>query len=198
MHVYRFRILLEDVDDFVRDIEISSGSTFEDFHKAILETVDLDGKELASFFLTDARWIKKQEITLVDMGEMDAPVRFDEDEDNEKAPLLMSKCKLADYIDDPHQRMIFAYDFLNMYEFYIELSKIIPAEKKVKYPRCIKSEGIIPKAGATISATDSLFEAEEIYVDEGSLSQKDGDEEDDMYADKDADSEEDGGDKFDE
>ena len=36
MHAYRFRVLLEDVEDFYRDIEIAASSTFADFHKAII------------------------------------------------------------------------------------------------------------------------------------------------------------------
>ncbi|HOT88631.1 MAG TPA: hypothetical protein PL028_03700, partial [Bacteroidales bacterium] len=129
MHAYRFRVLLEDVEDFYRDIEIAASSTFADFHKAIIQSVDFDGKELASFYICDSKWNRKKEITLEDMS--------DEDEDEDEvsnAPLLMNKCVLAEYIDDPHQRLVYVYDFLNMYEFFIELSKIIPADPKVKYP----------------------------------------------------------------
>ena len=48
MHVYKFRVLSEEQNEFVRDIEISSIQTFEDFHKIILQTSGLDGKELAN------------------------------------------------------------------------------------------------------------------------------------------------------
>ena len=168
MHVYRFRLLLEDVDNFYRDIEIMANCTFEDLHKAILKIVGFDGKELASFYISNSKWNRKKEITLVDMSEGD---------DNENAPLLMSKCKLSDFIDDPHQRFIYVYDFMNMYEFYIELCKIVPSEKGVKYPRCVKQSGILPKTGSFIpSRSSSIFEEEEIFVeDEAYLKEEDDD-----------------------
>jgi len=167
MHVYRFRILLEDVDDFFRDIEIEANNTFEEFHKSIIKAVGFEGKELASFYISDSKWNRKQEITLIDMSE---------GEDNENIPLLMNKCKLAEYIDDPHQRFIYIYDFLNMYKFYIELIKIIPFEKGAKYPRCIKQSGVIPKAGTYVSSqTSSIFEEEEIFVEDETSFENEGD-----------------------
>jgi hypothetical protein len=158
MHVYRFRILIEDVDDFYRDIEIMASSTFEEFHKAIYQSVDFDGKELASFFICDSKWNRKKEITLEDMSE---------EEENENSPLLMSNCKLAEYINDPHQRLIYVYDFLNLYEFYVELCKIIPADKKVKYPRCVRKSGMIPKPGSSYSSSriPAEFDEDEIFVE---------------------------------
>lgn len=167
MHAYRFRILIEDVDEFYRDIEIMASSTFVDFHKAICEAVNFDGSELASFYICDSKWNRKREITLEDMSE----------EGDENAPLVMSKCKLAEYIDDPHQRMIYIYDFINMYEFYIELFKIIPVEKKIKYPRCVKKSGNMPMAGSIIAPRSTIFDEEEVYDVDDALKE----EEDDAY-----------------
>jgi len=167
MHVYRFRLLLEDVENFYRDIEIMANSTFEDLHKAILQIVGFDGKELASFYISNSKWNRKKEITLVDMSEED---------DNENTPLLMNKCKLSEFIDDPHQRFIYVYDFMNMYEFYIELYKIVPSEKGIKYPRCVKQSGILPKTGSyTPSRSSSIFEAEEIFVEDEAYLKEDDD-----------------------
>src|SRR5210317_1322177 len=114
MHVYKFRVLSEEQNEFVRDIEISSIQTFEDFHKIILQTSGLDGKELASFQITNGRWIKLKEITLIDMTQekTDFLPTF-EDEDEEEAILpetyVMKDSRLKDFIDDPHQRMIYEY-----------------------------------------------------------------------------------------
>ncbi len=176
MHVYRFRILIEDIDDFYRDIEIMASSTFEDFHKAIMQSIDLNGNEFASFYICDSRWNRKKEITIEDMGE---------DEEIEDAPLVMSKCKLAEYIDDPHQRLIYVYDFLNMNEFYIELSKIVPADKKVKYPRCVRKSGMLPKTGGYHSShIPSEFDEEEVFI-ENEAEIKDDDDTMGLYSDTD-------------
>ncbi len=175
MHVYKFRIILEDIDDFYRDIEITAGDTFESFHKAIIHATDLSGKELASFYICDNKWNHRKEIALIDMTN---------GEEQENAPLIMNKCKLSQFIDDPHQRMIYVYDFLNMYEFYIELSKIIPMEKGAKYPRCVKKTGDIPKYGTQIKIPDEFDEEDIIYEDSAAASddENDGSE---LYSDAD-------------
>ena len=36
MYVYKFRLLFDDVDDFVRDYEICAKHSFKDFHNAII------------------------------------------------------------------------------------------------------------------------------------------------------------------
>ncbi|HLN53079.1 MAG TPA: hypothetical protein VK212_05180 [Lentimicrobium sp.] len=152
MHLYRFRLLAEEQEDFLRDYDILASQTFLEFHDLIKETVELKGNELASFFVCDRNWRKKKEITLLDMQaeEDQAPV----DEDDEEKPKLnrlptfeMAKMKIKEVIDDPHQRLLFEYDFLNPKTFYIELMKIIDADKNEKYPKCVKSVGkLVPVA----------------------------------------------------
>ncbi len=148
MHLYRFRLLYEEQEDFLRDYDILASQTFLDFHDLIKETVELTGNELASFFICDKNWRKKKEITLIDMQQSEedlSSVIDDEDEKpgrTSKMPTFeMSKVRIKDIIDDPHQRLLFEYDFLNPKTFYIELMKIVDADMKEKYPKCIKSSG---------------------------------------------------------
>jgi hypothetical protein len=148
MHIYRFRVVLEDQDDFFRDIEIRSNQTFEDLHHIILQTVEIEPKELASFYTCDSKWKKKTEITLV---EMEKPAAGIADEEVPKQ-ILMCDSRLCDFIDDPHQRIVYIYDYLNYWTFYIELLKIIPAEPKIIYPRCTKKLGVMPKQHSTVTA----------------------------------------------
>jgi hypothetical protein len=136
MAVYKFRVTYEDDTDVYRDIEIESEQTFLDFHKAILSSINFRDGELASFYMSDDSWRKGKEITLMDMNEDDtiAPIKE------------MQNSQIADYIEDPHQKMIFVYDFMKMWTFNIELIKILPkAEAKATYPRTVKSEGEAPK-----------------------------------------------------
>lgn len=69
MQAFRFRILFEDQNVFIRDIEIKDDNSFEDFHNIIQESVNLGGNELASFFICDNEWNKISEITLIDMAD---------------------------------------------------------------------------------------------------------------------------------
>jgi len=146
MQAYRFRLLYEEQDDFLRDIEIKPGQTFKDFHDIILKSADIEGNELASFFICDPGWNKEREITLIDMGLKIPETDFDADDDEKpvKVPIpvmIMEDVKIREVIDDPHQRMIFEYNFLNPTTFFIELVKIVEADPKKVYPICVKKEG---------------------------------------------------------
>ncbi|NVO18369.1 MAG: hypothetical protein HXX13_01640 [Bacteroidetes bacterium] len=147
MQAYRFRILYDDQEDFLRDIEIKPGQTFKEFHDIILKSVDLEGKELASFFVCDRKWNKQTEITLINMMEHDENPKHEDDEDSPSSAHIpvsvMDEVKIRDVIEDPHQRFLFEYDFLNPRTFFIELIRILDADEKKVYPVCVKQEGAL-------------------------------------------------------
>ncbi|KAF0195297.1 MAG: hypothetical protein FD166_3013 [Bacteroidetes bacterium] len=190
MHVYRFRLLFEDQEDFLRDFDILSSQTFADLHNAIKLSVELPGNELASFFVCDRNWRKKKEITLINMQQNGGPAD-DEDDDDRRGPkrdrmpiFEMDKVRIKDVIDDPHQRLLYEYDFLNPRTFYIELTRILEAGNKDQYPMCVKSEGKL------IVTTPALPIADSVDADEDEialLSEFDdilnNEEEDDIPAD---------------
>jgi hypothetical protein len=105
MAVYKFKVSFEEYEDIYRVIEIKSPQTFLDLHKAILDSIGFDQKQLASFYMSTDSWKRGQEITLEDMSD-------DEDEDPSKKIPIMKKAQLQDYIDDPHQKIIYIYDLL--------------------------------------------------------------------------------------
>jgi hypothetical protein len=152
MQVYRFRILFEEQEDFLRDIEIKPGQTFKDFHDIILQSVDIESSELASFFICDPGWNKQREITLIDMGVKAPDTDFDEDDGKPvEVPIpvmIMEDVKIREVIDDPHQRMLFEYNFLNPTTFFIELMKIVEGDPKKVYPVCVKKEGTMTPTAA--------------------------------------------------
>jgi hypothetical protein len=151
MQAYRFRILYDDQEDFLRDIEIKPGQTFKEFHEIILKSVGIEGQELASFFVCDRKWNKQQEITLINMLD-DAEIPKAEEEDEEGSPNIhipvsvMESVKIRDVIDDPHQRFLYEYDFLNPRIFFIELTRILDADERKVYPLCVKQEGALAAA----------------------------------------------------
>ena len=170
MHVYKFKLTIEESDEFIREIEILSNQTFEDFHKAILTSVNFDGSELASFFICNDKWYRKAEVTLLDMTEEEQNQQDEEDDDiRVKRPermkrFVMHKAVLNSFIEDPHQRLIYEYDFLNLKSFFIELIKIQPADPKVCYPACSLSKMDYPKDALPKTIIPDEFE--EIH-DEG-------------------------------
>lgn len=138
MAVYKFKVSFEDYEDTFRLIEIKSSQTFFDFHKAILEAIGFDNKQMASFYMSNDSWKKEQEITLEDMTD---------DGDEKTIPIpTMKDSRLSMFINDPHQKIIYVYDYLEMWTLQIELTGIEIKEKAgVKYPTCTKSVGLAPK-----------------------------------------------------
>lgn len=131
--IFKFLILSDEVDNFRREIKIDADATFLDFYKAIVDCTGFSEKEMASFFLCDDKWRKKQEITLVEMDTYS-------DEDS----LTMEECPLNDYLEDEKQKLMFVFDYLTERALYIELAEIIPG-KNLRAALCTLSVGVPPR-----------------------------------------------------
>lgn len=135
MAVYRFKIVFEDDEDVFRVIEIRSTQTFKDFHDSIQKAIGFDNSKSASFFMSDDYWRKGLEIALTDSADKGV-----------KPKRLMEKSTIAGFIEDPHQKMLYLFDYDAHWNFTVELVKIILSEEPaVSYPRCVNSVGIAPK-----------------------------------------------------
>ncbi len=135
MALYRFRITFEDYDDVVREIDVKSNQTFEDLHRAIHQSTGYNPEYPSSFYISNDQWIKGEEITY-----MPNQKRID------RKVALMDKVKLLSYIDDPHQKFYYTFNFDRPFDFHVELMKIILDETPgVTYPAVIKSTGEAPK-----------------------------------------------------
>jgi len=172
MHTYKLRMLLDDQDDFLRDYEIRSNQTFLNLYELIRQTVKLQGNELASFFICDSKWRKKKEITLMDMqDETEADQQIDDDDDEFRKPqkklptFIMGNVKIKDFIEDPAQRMLLEYDFLNPTVFYIELFKIAEANENATYPICVKQTGELIQPNRFSDHSVPALEDDELLAD---------------------------------
>lgn len=138
MALYKFKLTFEEYEDISRVIEIKSSQTFLEFHKAILDSIGFDQKQMASFYMSNDTWKKEQEITLEDMS--------DDNDDNSIPIPTMKDSRLSMFVNDPHQKIVYVYDFLEMWTMHLELVGIEMKEKAgVKYPLCSKSVGLAPK-----------------------------------------------------
>jgi len=148
MHIYKFRLLSDTNDEFVRDIEIKASQSFLEFHNTISDCVSLNGEELASFHICDQKWNKQKEITLIDMLEGEV----EDKEEEEIKPLeethIMKDALVKDFIEEPHQRLLYEYDFLNMNTFFIELLSVHKQKDDGPYPKCTLKKGDLAQAPA--------------------------------------------------
>ncbi|WP_207427754.1 hypothetical protein [Pedobacter sp. SYSU D00535] len=140
MAIYRFRVSFEDYDDVVREIDIKSTQTFEDLHYAIHKGTGYNPEQSSSFYVSNDHWIKGDEIAFL-------PTQRKQD----RGVTLMAGTKLNRFIDDPHQKFYYTYNFDRPFDFHVELLKILLDEDPSKvYPAIVKSVGEPPKPAGSI------------------------------------------------
>jgi hypothetical protein len=159
--IYRFRIVLdhEGKEDVFRDIEIRPTDTMEDLHNAIIQSFAFDGTEMASFYRSDDNWGQGEEIALFDMSETGNEVQ------------LMAETLIETVTDKDNTKLIYVYDFLNMWTFLVELGEIVESAESTDYPNLLYIHGQIPKA-----APERHFESDAANTSaEGAISDYDSD-----------------------
>jgi len=140
--VYKFTLISDEVDLFVRVITIDSEATFFDLHNAILDSVKYDKNQMTSFFICSDNWEKGQEVTLI---EMDSSSEYDN--------LVMEDTALEELLSDEKQKLLYVFDIISDRSFFIELTEIIPG-KDLDVPVCITSKGSAPQQILSEEAVD--------------------------------------------
>lgn len=130
--IYRFTIISDEVDDFIREIQIDSEASFFDFHEAILKATGYNNEQITSFFTCDEDWEKEVEVTLEDMGSSS-------DEDS----YVMKDTALSTLLEDEKQKLLYVFDPLAERVFFIELSEIITG-KTIAKALCTRKAGEAP------------------------------------------------------
>jgi hypothetical protein len=149
--IYKFKVLSEEDDKFFMDIEIMSDQTFYDLHDFIQEELEYDSSLLATFFIANHNWQKKQEIALIET----------DGKDGEKI-IAMDKAILSTFMKDAHQKLIYLFDFINNRSFFIELMETKQETSNRYYPICVDFGGEIPlQFGKKSTKKSSLFDDED-------------------------------------
>ena len=140
MAIYRFKISFEDYDEVEREIDIKSTQTFEDLHRALHRSTGYPAEVSSSFYVSNDFWNKGQEIAFLPS-----------EKKIEQGVSLMDKSKLSSFIDDPHQKFYYIYNFERPFDFHVQLIKIILDEENGKeYPNTFRSIGEAPKIPGSI------------------------------------------------
>lgn len=144
--VYRFRVILDNdtEEDVFRDFEIRESDTLEDLHNTIAQSFGFDGLEMASFYISDDDWNQGEEISMFDMGDVPGTAR------------TMGNTPITSVVHEASPRLIYIYDFLSMWTFFVELAEIVEEANGTDYPNLMFVHGQLPD-----SAPDKQFEAED-------------------------------------
>ena len=127
--IFRIRVILDVEEDVLRDIEIEAASTLKNLHEAISKSFGFLGNELASFYESDKDWKQGKEVPLFSI------------DDN----TTMGNEKLDKIFKGSQKRLIYVYDFLNMWTFYVELKESGEIISGINYPNLINSQGDVPE-----------------------------------------------------
>jgi hypothetical protein len=159
--IYKIRVILNVEEDVIRDIAIEDSSTLEDLHNAVTNAFGFTGSEMASFYRSDETWEQGEEFPLFDMS------------DGLEKKIPMSDMGLHQVLQNPGDKMIYVYDFFNMWSFYVELIENDLEHSNIELPRLLFSMGTIPN-----QAPEITFESEDLL---------DEDFDEDMYREIDSD-----------
>ena len=132
--VYQFKITLRGSKPPIwRRIQVPETFTFWDLHVAIQDVMGWSDYHLHLFELTDPSTGMKIEVGIPEreFGEY-----------GETRPGW--KEKIADWFTIENRKADYTYDFGDDWEHKIELEKILPWEKGVKYPVCVQGKGACP------------------------------------------------------
>jgi hypothetical protein len=153
--MYKIRVILDTKEDVIRTILVDSNLNLEDLHLAIAKSFGFKGQEMASFYRTDDEWTQGEEIPLFNMEEIGEGIS-------------MKSCLLQETLPAINDKLIYVYDFLKMWTFYVDVIEV-STEKKVGLPQIILTVGEIPS-----EAPDKEFIAEKL--DDGFDDEEDTDD----------------------
>lgn len=125
--VYRFRMLSDENDNFVRDIEVPADASLLDMHDFIIRMLGYDPC-ITSFFTADGEWQPLREYTSMDTG-----METDGGHPMPSAP--MAGTTIAEVAGNEHDRLIYLFDNLNQRAYYLEMIEQKSPQKGMTYPR---------------------------------------------------------------
>ncbi|MEM9142477.1 MAG: hypothetical protein AAGA86_05775 [Bacteroidota bacterium] len=150
--IYKIRIILDAEEDIFRDLEVEKTVTLEDLHNTITQAFGFLGSEMASFYTCDENWNQDEEIALFDMSENGSDIR------------LMNETFLEDILTEDTPKLIYVYDFLSMWTFFVELADIVEKEDGRSYPNLLFSFGELPEEPPEKSfRSDPTFDFDETF-----------------------------------
>jgi hypothetical protein len=162
--VYKFVVLSDEDEAFMREFEFLDTHTLLDFHNALQDELEFDKSQMASFFIATDNWEKEEEFTLLDMG---------------TGSPTMESAVLEETIFRENQKLLYIFDFFNERSLFIEY---IGEAKEIAgndYPYCTSAKGAPPKQvvfgsklsrkpfnNIVVSEDDYEEDIDDLYLDE--------------------------------
>ena len=128
--MYKIRAILDTKEDVIRTFVVDEAINLEELHKNIATSFGFHGKEMASFYRSDNAWSQGEEIPLFNMSEFGDT-------------LSMETCILSETLQSVNDKLIYVYDFFQLWSFYVEVIDI--TDEKISKNTIIMSVGEVPE-----------------------------------------------------
>ena len=153
----KLRVILNVKTDVLRDIIIDSKVTLKELSDIISESFGFDSTEISTYHHTNEDWELLEEIKIFKIDESD---------------ISMENSPISDFLEFNGDKIIFIYDFLNYWTFFIELFDLDEnVEDKFKF-KCINSIGTVPSEAPSeiynsidLDIEDNIFENDDSLTD---------------------------------
>ena len=126
----KFRIILNVKNDVLRDIIVESSISLIEFSKIISSEFGFDSSEISTFHHTDENWEQLEEIKIFKIDDQDK---------------IMDNVSISNFFIAKDDKLIFIYDFLNYWTFFVELYEVGEFNINDKNYLTINSIGEVPK-----------------------------------------------------
>lgn len=150
--IYTIRAILDAEEDVIRDVAIQADAHLYNLHQLLVEAFDLEKGEMSSFFKSNREWDQGEEISMMDF-----------DPDTGLNPL--EKLTIQEAFEQEGERMLFVYDYLNLWTFYLEALAIREAENGKKYPHVVAGIGERPNEAPHKEMTGNAHSEEDENYD---------------------------------
>ena len=126
----KFRIILNVKNDVLRDIIVDSSISLIEFSNIISSEFGFDSSEISTFHHTDENWEQLEEIKIFKIDDQDK---------------IMDNVSISNFFIAKDDKLIFIYDFLNYWTFFVELYEVGEFNINDKKYLTINSIGKVPK-----------------------------------------------------
>lgn len=140
--MYKVRVVLDTKEDVIRTVLVDEKQSLENLHYIIAKAFGFNGQEMASFYRTDNEWNQGEEIPLFNMAEAGVGIS-------------MATCTLHETLPKKNNKLIYVYDFLEMWTFYTEVIEV--TDEQITEHKIILAVGEVPE-----KAPEKEFKADDI------------------------------------
>ena len=171
--IYKFVVLSNEDESFVREFEFLDTHTLLDFHNMLQDELEFDKSQMASFYMATDNWEKEEEFTLFDMG---------------TGSSTMDSAVLEDVIFRKNQKLLYMFDFFNERGLFIEYTGEAEEDGRKDLPACTNSKGVPPKQVVFGGRSAHKLYNNVVVSDEDEDEYEEVDEIDDLFLNDDEDS----------